>query len=182
VPEVTKKVLMPETVFFSSAELAEILGADFGSVNNWVRRGIIKRTPIAQRPLRKRLFSKEEAYRAALKSELVNLGIPPSPASDVVNALWKDCDGREPPDKQNLYAVITSKNGKLAVALCTQKKSGGPLYTFKAGASKGSKSLAEMDFPEHAFAVLPLSAALDRTNRRLSELLLGTTRGRFSRD
>jgi hypothetical protein len=179
--EVGKNLLMPETVFFSSAELAEIIGIDFESVNNWIRRGIINRTPIGQRPLRNRLFSKEEVYKAALKGELVNLGIPPSPASDAVNSLWNDWDGTEPPDKQNLYAVVTPKNGKFAVAFCTQTKSGGPLYKYKASASKGSKSLVEMDFPEQAFAVLPLSAVLEKTNSRLSELLLGTTSGRFSR-
>ena len=177
-----KNVLMPEAVFFSAAELAKIIGTDFESVNNWIRRGIINRTPIGQRPLRNRLFSKEEVYRAALKTELVNLGIPPSPASDAVNTLWKDWDGKQPTGKHNLYAVVLPRNGKLTVALCTQKKSGGPLYKYKLGAPTGSKSLVKLDLPEQAFAVLPMSAVLDRTNSKLSELLLGTTRGRFSRD
>jgi hypothetical protein len=177
-----KNALMPETVFFSAAELAEIIGTDFESVNNWIRRGIINRTPIGQRPLRNRLFSKEEVCKAALKSELVNLGIPPSLASDAVNTIWKDWAGKQPPEKHNLYAVVLPRNGKLTVALCMQKRSGGPLYRYKFGAPTGSKSLVELELPEQAFAVLPMSAVLDRTNSRLSELLLGTTRGRFSRD
>ena len=41
--------------------------------------------------------------------------------------------------------------------------------------------MVEMDLPQQAFAVLPISAVLDSANSRLSELLLGTTRGRFSR-
>jgi hypothetical protein len=180
-PEVSTRALMPDTVFVSAAELAEIIGTDFESVNNWIRRGIINRTPIGQRPLRNRLFSKEEVYKAALKSELVNLGIPPSPASDAVNTLWKDWDGKQPPGKHNLYAVVLPRNGKLAVALCTQQTSGGALYKYKPGALRGSKSLIEMNLPQQAFAVLPISAVLERTNSRLSELLLGTTSGRFSR-
>ena len=72
--EVRPMVLMPDTVFVSAAELAEIIGADLETVNNWIRRGIINRTPIGRRPLRNRLFSKEEAYKSALKQELVRLG------------------------------------------------------------------------------------------------------------
>jgi hypothetical protein len=179
--EVRTAALMPDTVFVSAAELAEIIGTDLETVNNWIRRGIINRTPIGQRPLRNRLFSKDEVYKAALKNELVKLGIAPSPASDVVNTLWKDHDGKGPPEKHNLYAVVLPKNGKLAVALCTRKKSGGPLYKYKLGASRDSKSMVEMDLPQQAFAVLPISAVLDNANSRLSELLLGTTSGRFSR-
>ena len=39
----------------------------------------------------------------------------------------------------------------------------------------------EVDLPQQGFAVLPISAVLDSANSRLSELLLGTTRGRLSR-
>ena len=180
-PEVGTMVLMPDTVFVSAAELAEIIGADLESINNWIRRGIINRTPIGQRPLRNRLFSKEEVYKTALKNGLVKLGIPPSPASDAVNTLWKNWDRREPGGKHKLYAVMLPINGKLTVALCIQKKSGGPLYKYKFGASKGSKSMVEMDLPQQAFAVIPISDLLYSTSSTLSELLLGTTRGRLSR-
>ena len=176
--EVSPMVLMPDTVFVSAAELAEIIGADLETVNNWIRRGIINRTPIGRRPLRNWLFSKEEVYKSALKQELVRLGISPSSASEAVNAFWKDWYKKGPPGNRKLYAVILPKNGKLTFALCTQQKSGGSLYKYKAGA----KSTAEMDLPQQAFAVLPISGVLGRTDSRLSELLLGTTRGRFSRD
>ena len=179
--KVRTTVLMPDTVFVSAAELAEIIGNDLETVNDWIRRGIISRTPSGQRPLRNRPFSKEEVYKAVLKNELVKLGIPPSPASDAVNTLWKDWDGKEPSGKDNLYAVVMPKNGKLTSALCTQKKSGGPLYKYKPGSSRGTKSMREMDLPQQAFAVIPISAVLDSANSRLSELLLGTTRGHFSR-
>jgi hypothetical protein len=174
--------IMPDTVFVNAAELAEIVGLELETVHNWIRRGIITRTPIGQRPLRNRLFSKDEVCKTALKNELVTLGLPPSSASEAVKALWKDWDRKEPPGKQNLYAVVLPTKGKFMVFLCTQKKSGGPLYKYKLGPPAGSKSLIELDLPEQAFAVLPMSAVLDRTTSRLSELLLGTTRGRFSRD
>ena len=177
-PEVSTMVLMPDTVFVSAAELAEIIGADPETVSNWIRRGIINRTPIGRRSLRNRLFSKDEVYKSALKYELVRLGISPSSSSEVVNAFWKDWDKKDPPGNRRLYAVISpSHNGKLTVTLCTQQKSGGSLYKYKAGA----KSTAEIDLPQQAFAVLPISAALDSANSRMSELLLGTTKGRFSR-
>ena len=130
--EVGTMVLMPDTVFVSAAELAEIIGADLETVNNWIRRGIITRTPIGRPRLRNRLFSKEEVYKTALKQELVRLGISPSSASEVVNAFWKDWDKRDPPGNRKLYAVILPSNGKLTVALCTQQKSGGSLYKYKA--------------------------------------------------
>jgi hypothetical protein len=173
-------VLLPDVVFVSAAELTEIIESDLGTVNNWIRRGIINRTPIGRREVKSRLFSKEEVYKTALKNELVKLGLPPSSASDAVNTLWKDWNGKEPPAKHNLYAVVLPRNGNLTVTLCTQKASGGPLYMYKPGASRGSKSLVEMDLPQQAFAVIPISTVLNRTNSRLSELLLGTTKGRFS--
>jgi hypothetical protein len=113
-----------------------------------------------------------------LKNELVTLGLPPSSASEAVKALWKDWDRKEPPGKQNLYAVVLPTKGKFMVFLCTQKKSGGPLYRYKFG---DNKSIVEMELPKQAFAVVPISDVLESTTRKISELLLGTTKGRFSR-
>ena len=171
-------VLLPDAVVVSAAELAEVIGTDLLTVNNWIRRGIIRRTPIGGRQVKSRLFANEEVYKAALTNEVVKLGIPPSSASDAVNILWKEWDGKEPPGKQNLYAVVLPSKGKLTVALCTQNKSGGPLYRLKFG---GNKSRVEMELPKQSFAVIPISDVIESANSRMSELLLGTTRGRFSR-
>ena len=73
--EVGKNLLMPETVFFSSAELAEIIGIDFESVNNWIRRGIINRTPIGQRPLRKSAFFRGGCLQGGIERRTGKLGI-----------------------------------------------------------------------------------------------------------
>ena len=173
--------IMPDTVFVNAAELAEIVGLELETVHNWIRRGIISRTPIGGRQVKSRLFAKEEVYKAALKNGLVKLGIPPSSANDAINKLWKDWDKKDIPGKQRLYAMVLPSGGKLMVTLCIQQKSGGPLYKYKSGDTRGTKSIVEKDLPQQAFAMIPISDVLDNVNSRLSELLLGTTKARFSR-
>jgi hypothetical protein len=172
------KSSLPDAVVVTSPELAAVIGTDLVTVNNWIRRGIISRTPIGGRQVKTRLFAKEEVYKGALTNELVRVGLPPSSASDAVNILWKDWGSRQLPANQNLYAVVLPSKGKLMVALCTQRKSGGPLYRFKSGETK---SIVEMKLPQQAFAVIPISDVLESTNSRMSELLLGTSKARFSR-
>ena len=115
------------------------------------------------------MFSIDEVYKAALTNELVKLGIPPSPASDAVNALWKQWDKQEAPEGWNVYAVMLPSTDKWVVALCSQKVSGGPLY--KVEKSMRSKWIKEPDLPKQAFAVIPISDVLERVNNKLSELL-----------
>jgi hypothetical protein len=62
----------PDTLV-SSAELAQVIGIDLETVNNWLRRGIISRSPVGGRQLRNRLFSMTEVYRAAFIADLVKL-------------------------------------------------------------------------------------------------------------
>jgi hypothetical protein len=150
----------------SSAELAEIIGADLLTVNNWIRRGIITRSSLGGRQLRNRLFSADEVYKTALTNELVQLGIPPSQASEAVNTLWKDWGKKDIPDGWKLYAVLVPSNDKWIVALCSQKISGGPLYKFGK-----SKSAEEMELPKQTFAMIPISDVFDRVSGKLSELL-----------
>jgi hypothetical protein len=163
------KFLGDNAILVSAAELGEVIGADLETVKNWIRRDIITRTPIGGRQLRNRLFSTNEVYKAALKNELVKLGIPPSPASESVNALWKEWDKKEVPKGWNVYALILPSNDKWVVAMCSQKVLGGALY--KLGKSMGSKSIQEMDLPKQAFAVIPISDVFDRVTNKLSELL-----------
>jgi hypothetical protein len=54
-PKAEKKLSAHSTVLVSASELAEIVGIDLETVNFWVRRGIITRTPIGGRHLRNRL-------------------------------------------------------------------------------------------------------------------------------
>jgi hypothetical protein len=149
----------------------EAIGLDLETIKNWIRRGIISRAPIGGRQLRNRLFSSEEVYKTALKNELVKLGIPPSRASEAVNALWKEWDRKDAPEGRKIYAVVLPSNDKWTVTLCSQKISGGPLHKFRK-----SKSTEEMDLPKQAFAVIPISDVFNRVESRLSELLGETTR------
>jgi hypothetical protein len=160
------KILRDNAILVSAVELGEVIGADLETVKNWIRREIITRAPIGGRQLRNRLFSADEVYKTAMKSELVQLGIPPSQASEAVNTLWKDWGKKDIPDGWKLYAVLVPSNDKWIVALCLQKISGGPLYKFGK-----SKSAEEMELPKQTFAMIPISDVFDRVSGKLSELL-----------
>ena len=109
-------------------------------------------------------------YKTALKNELVTLGIPPSPASDAVNGVWKQWDRNEVPVGRKLYVLILPSDDNWACALCSQKVLGGPLY--RRGKSTGTKSI-EMDLPKRAFAVIPISDVFERISYKLFEILGG---------
>jgi hypothetical protein len=101
-----------------------------------------------------------------LKNELVQLGTPPSQASEAVNALWGEWGKKDAPEGWNVYALLWPSNDKWIVALCSQKIPGGPLYI-----SGKSKSTEEMELPKEAFAVIPISDIFERVSSTLSELL-----------
>jgi hypothetical protein len=151
----------------SSAELAEIVGVDFETINNWIRRGVIARALIGTRQLRSRLFSTKEVCKAAFTSELVKLGIPPSSASEAVDALWEEWRGTEAPKGWKLYAVVVPIKGKWTATLCSQRISGGPLYQ---GAGSGR---VQMELPKHAFAMIPIADIFEYISRKMSALLGG---------
>ena len=131
----------------------------------------ISRAPIGGRKLRNRLFSGEEVYKAALKNGLVKVGIPPSPASEAVNALWKQWNKKLPPEGRNLYALLSPSKDNWIVVLCAQRTSGGPLYEF--GRSTGNISGHQTTLPKHAFAVIPISDVFEYVSRKMSALLGG---------
>ena len=106
------KPLRDIPVLVCAAELGQIVGIDIETVNNWLRHGIITRAPIGGRQLRNRLFSADEVYKTALKNELVKLGIPPSQASEAVNALWKEWGKKDTPEGWKVYAVLWPSNDK----------------------------------------------------------------------
>jgi hypothetical protein len=166
------KLLRDSSVLVSAAELAEIVGIDLQTVNNWLRRNIISRAPIGGRQLRHRLFSTEQVCKAALTHDLVKLGISPSSASDAVNEVWKAWDKKELPDGRKMYALMLSTDAKWTAFLCWQKISGGPLYRLgKASTSKAE----EIGLPKQAFAMLPISEVVTSVTKKLEELLNGTT-------
>jgi hypothetical protein len=153
----------------SVTELAEIIDSDPTTIDNWLRRKIISRAPLVGRKLRNRMFSTEEVYKTALKHELVKLGIPPSSASEAVNALWRQWNKKNVPEGRSIYALVLPCKDKWTVVLCSQTVSGGPLYEL--GKSTGIMSRDEMALPKQAFAVIPISDAFARISEKLSKLL-----------
>lgn len=162
------KLLDDSAIVVSAAELAEIIGTDLETINNWLRRGIITRARIGGRRIRSRLFSVEEIYKAALTNELVHLGLAPSSASGAISELWGRWDKREV-EGRRIYAVLLPSNEGWTALLCWQKTSGGPLYKL----AKSSRSQPNDDFqlPERAFVMIPISsvsAHLQKTLRGLA--------------
>ena len=168
-PKARKKLAPDSTVLVSASELAEIVGADQETINNWIRRGIITRAPIGGRHLRARLFSTEDVFRAALTNELVTLGIAPSAAMEASNSIWNAWEKKNAPEGQKIYALVMPDKDGWVVELCWRKASGGSLYRW---GRRGSKS-AEMELPGHAFAVIPISDIFEYVSRKMSALLGG---------
>ena len=163
----TNKDQQETPTLISSAELAEIVGVDFETINNWIRRGVIARALIGRGQLRSRLFSTKEIYKAAFTTELVQLGIPPSSASEAVDALWEEWRGTEAPKGQKVYAVVVPTKSKWTALLCSQGSSGGPLYQ---GTGSGR---VQIELPKHTFAAIPISDVFERVSRKMSALLDG---------
>jgi hypothetical protein len=164
-----KPSLRKSSTLVTAAELAEIIGADIETINNWTQRGIISRAAIGGRQLRARLFSTNEVYKAAITNELVRLGIQPSPASEAANQVWNEWEKKGTPEGQKIYAIVVPSKDGWTVELCLRKASGGPLYRW---ARTGSKSV-DVELPRQAFAVLPISDVFDRISHKLFEILGG---------
>lgn len=169
------KLLLDANVLISAAELGDALGADPESINNWICRGVISRAPIGGRHLpRHRLFSPADVYKAALINELVSLRIPPSPASDAVNELWKDWDKDVLIEEKNIYAVIVPSGDTWSASLCWQSPSGGPLYRLR----KRQTSLEQVELPKRAFAVIPLWVVFADVTKKLLRFLSVTKKNK----
>jgi len=154
------KLPCPAAVF-TAAELGEIAGIDRETVNNWIRRGIIKRSTIGGRRLRNRLFSTDEVYKAALISELVQLGIVPSLASHAVNDVWKQWQRSDLRRRQNIHVALIPNNRKIR----WQNQSGELLRQL----SSGSVATG-LDFSRQAFAVIPISEVVAEVAGRVARL------------
>jgi hypothetical protein len=171
------KILLDTNVLISATELGKAIGADAESINNWIRRDVISRAQIGGRQIaRHRLFTPEEVYKAALTNELVKLGLPPSPASEAVNELWKEWDKKELLDGKTIYAVISPSGSSWTASVCWQSLSGGPLY--RMGKRLTSKHFEEMHLPKRAFAVIPMSDVFADVTNKLLKFLGDTERPR----
>jgi hypothetical protein len=102
---------------FSASEVAETIGADLETINEWLEVGAIDRTVFGGGR-----FSKYELQRAALTLELVKLGLAPSRARDVVWEMEYDLQqiwGEAISKQYKAYAiVIPNKQKKWLVFWC----------------------------------------------------------------
>jgi hypothetical protein len=165
------KSLPHESVFFSSTELAEAIGADLETIKNWLRRGIISRARIGGRQMPNRLFSADEVYKTAVKYELVKLGLPPSSAAEAVNTIWEQCDRKDSFADKQIYAVLLPTDDKWTAVLCWQREQGGALYKFTRSTARSREKIR---LPDRAFAVVPITGTLTRIAMGLESVIEAT--------
>ncbi len=99
---------------FSVTEVAARIGADLGTVTDWVQIGAIDRAVFGGGR-----FSKNEVLRAALVFELVKFGLSPSCARDIVREMEYDLQfwvGN--PRHFKAYAIVIPTNRKWLVSWC----------------------------------------------------------------
>ena len=100
---------------FSASEVAETIGADLETINEWLEVGAIGRAVFGGGR-----FSKYELQRAALTLELVKLGLAPSRARDVIWEMEYDLQqiwGEAISKQYKAYANSYSKQAKEMVGL-----------------------------------------------------------------
>ena len=95
---------------FSASEVAETIGADLETINEWLEVGAIDRAVFGGGR-----FSKYELQRAALTLELVKLGLAPSCARAVVWEMENDLQriwGEAISKKYKAYAIVNPNKQK----------------------------------------------------------------------
>ena len=100
---------------FSAEEVAETIGADLETVNEWLEVGAIDRAIFGGGQ-----FSKYELHRAALVFELVKFGLSPSCAKDLIREMEYDLQqvwGRMP-SHFKAYAIIIPTSREWLVSWC----------------------------------------------------------------
>jgi hypothetical protein len=159
------KDFLASNLLLNSAELARVVGVELESINNWIRRGIISRSPIGGRQLRNRLFSIEAVYKTALKSELVKLGIQPSSASEAVDQLWKIEKITELLSGKDTCAAFSKTDERWSYFLF-RAKSGAELKLHPQFSQAGNYKLLDQ-----SCVLIPLSNVFSRIGESLSNLL-----------
>ncbi len=160
------KIFLDANLLVSAAELGELIGVDFETINNWVRREIVDRAQFGGRQLRHRLFTAEAIYKAALTNQLVKLRLPPSPASEAAHDLWQELDKGGLLDGKKVYGAIWPHAEGWKVSVWWQHYSGGPLYRMKKRSS--TKVSEEAELPKQAFAVVPMSDVFEDVSAKLA--------------
>jgi hypothetical protein len=164
------KSLPHEGALFTSAELAEVIGADLETIKNWVRRGIISRARIGGRQMPNRLFSEDEVYKIAVTYELVKLGLAPSAAAAAANTVWEQRDGADFFGEKQICAILFPTDHKWTAVLCWQLEEGGPLYRLTRSSARHQEKI---QVPDRSFAVIPITVTLARVTEKLGNICEG---------
>ena len=128
---------------FSAIEVAETIGTDLETINEWLEVGAIDRALFGGGR-----FSKYELQRAALTFELVKFGLPPSSARDVVWEMEYDL--------QQIWAgTISNQYKAYAVVIPNRQKKWLVIWCWKV-------STEEIDPSPQSHIILPISDILAR--------------------
>ena len=106
---------------FSASEVAETIGADLETINEWLEVGAIDRAAFGGAR-----FSKYELQRAVLTHELVKLGLAPACARDVVWEMEYDLQqiwGEAISKQYKAYAIVIPNKQKKWLVFCCWKTS-----------------------------------------------------------
>jgi hypothetical protein len=153
----TRSIVQPHTEMshrssnlFSATEVAETIGTDLETINEWLEVGAIDRTVFGGGR-----FSKYELQRAALTFEMVKLGLAPSRARDVVWEMEYDL--------QQIWAATVSNHYK-AYAILIPNKQDKWLVFWCWTASK-----EEIEPPAPGHIILPISDILARVTNETEQ-------------
>jgi len=103
------EILRESHNLFSAEEVAETIGADPETVNEWLEVGAIDRAIFGGGQ-----FSKYELHRAALVFELVKFGLSPSCAKDLIREMEYDL--------QQIWSRIPSSFKAYLILIPTRRK------------------------------------------------------------
>ena len=135
---------------FSATEVAETIGTDLETINQWLEVGAIDRAVFGGGR-----FSKYELQRAALTFEMVKLGLAPSRARDVVWEMEYDLQqiwGATVSNHYKAYAIlIPNKQNKWLVFWCWKV------------------STEEIDPSPQSYIILPVSDILARVTNETEQ-------------
>jgi hypothetical protein len=135
---------------FSATEVAETIGTDLETINEWLEVGAIDRAVFGGGR-----FSKYELQRAALTFEMVKLGLAPSRARDVVWEMEYDL--------QQIWEATVSNHYK-AYAILIPNKQNKWLVFWCWTASK-----EEIEPPAPGRIILPISDILARVTNETEQ-------------
>ena len=139
---------------FSQAELCEAAGIDHETANNWVKRGLLERTAVGGRKIRRRrLFSMLEIYKAHLMSEAITyLGIPPSHCAEIASRVITEFVKTE-----KLSRIEEDHEPSYAVAFVARQR--GKWVTDLRFGNKLLFSSRDIEKTRQPLAILPMSHA-----------------------